>query len=390
MNVIAVGTAEQLAARLDAGEDARRYTYDPHAVEEVMIVVADTLAIEDEPVHKVRLLAFAAALGDMEKVQVLVDRGALRGARVLQSESTYLALHAAILQGNLPMVQLLVQSGVDPYAVVNGMSSVATASLYGTTDILQWLLQDAGLDAGADTGAVNADPLVLTVLLSPNPRVPAIELLLAHGASVFQNVRFVAPTGTGGVQITSFLSQVTMANVSSAVMALLLRSSGGTAPNDDWMRCFGELVEQGDEGDVMSVLQAQTKLQGYHYRHMEAMCAHVAARGREDFAAALGRALFVKERDPRRTLVQFRSTTRPPILAERRRQMEEGRRVQDAAASAAGTAAPSAQSMPAEALPGVAAAPEARRGTKRAWGVSGGGAAAPPAQRPRGFSLAHS
>jgi ankyrin repeat protein len=89
-------------------------------------------------------LHFAAADGDVESVELLLDRGAKINAA---TEDGWTALHFACLQGDEGLVQLLLDRGADvSMTTATGLSASSIAMSEGDREIVELLL-DRGASA---------------------------------------------------------------------------------------------------------------------------------------------------------------------------------------------------------------------------------------------------
>ncbi len=89
-------------------------------------------------------LHFAAADGDVESVNLLLDRGAKINAA---TQDGWTALHFACLRGDKGLVQLLLDRGADvSMTTTAGVSALSIATSEGDRDIIELLL-DRGASA---------------------------------------------------------------------------------------------------------------------------------------------------------------------------------------------------------------------------------------------------
>ena len=83
-------------------------------------------------------LHFAAADGDIESVNLLLDRGAKINAA---TQDGWTALHFACLRGDKGLVQLLLDRGADVgMTTMAGVSALSIATSEGDRDIIELLL----------------------------------------------------------------------------------------------------------------------------------------------------------------------------------------------------------------------------------------------------------
>ncbi|KAK2800668.1 hypothetical protein FQN50_008052 [Emmonsiellopsis sp. PD_5] len=123
----------------------------------------------------------AAEDGNLPLVQLFLDSGADLFAT--SAQRAY-AFHAACVGGNLSVVQLLLDSGADPYArcegpFVTALQAAAISPKEGSTAVVRFLL-DIGCDVNEQGGKIGS--ALQAAIYSAN--LPVVKLLLDRGANV--------------------------------------------------------------------------------------------------------------------------------------------------------------------------------------------------------------
>ncbi|WP_146117661.1 MULTISPECIES: ankyrin repeat domain-containing protein [Pirellulaceae] len=125
-----------------------------------------------------RSIEWAAAHGDADLCRCLLERGADPRGRLAEEPGVPTPFDHAVKNNNVGTAKVLIEYGVDPNDKSSrGVSPLHAAALQGNVEMCQLLL-----DHGADIhqSELGGTPL-LAALLSGNPQL--VELLLEHGAS---------------------------------------------------------------------------------------------------------------------------------------------------------------------------------------------------------------
>lgn len=121
-------------------------------------------------------LLWAAAHGNEDTVQALLDAGADREAATRRERQGALTLAAK--WNRVEVVQALLRRGLSPDRRDNiGWSALMWASLQGRTDVVRALL-----DGGASIGTVDSDGNTPLILAARRGRLETVKLLLSRGA----------------------------------------------------------------------------------------------------------------------------------------------------------------------------------------------------------------
>ena len=131
----------------------------------------------DRPSQKQKLLS-AARQGDVERVRLLLDRGA-----GIEGKDAYgqTVLHWAVRGGDVETVRLLLDRGADINAKNNdGVAPLHWATLGEDVETVRLLL-DRGADIEAKVGADGPTPLHWA---AGNGKVETVRLLLDRGADI--------------------------------------------------------------------------------------------------------------------------------------------------------------------------------------------------------------
>lgn len=310
------GDVDGAKACIDAGVRAGSFTNNDDDIDTVREASSQgALYRGTRRPKRVKVIDVAVANGDMQMVRMLAQKGALQKDVIGDTYNNTLSMHLAIDMGDLTMVQLLSDYGMEPYALYHGQTALDTACHTGRVSIVKWLLQDLGLSAGSSCFDPGSTPLA-RLIRRGDPTLEIVQLLLAYGATAFEHVA----VHDGGQQEQRFhpiLYAVRELHTPPAVVSILLQSTRGTVPTEYWMDAFEYLVETGEPRDIFDAIAAQRKLTPYNVQRIRDI--RNKARGVPATSLAeIDRGLFHAKQDPRGTLVSFRSRSRPPILAARR------------------------------------------------------------------------
>lgn len=263
------------------------------------------------------LLTMAVMDQNMDMAHMLIEEGAMIKTWYRDVEAgKQVPVHAAIVHNDLATVKLLIESGADPYACLYGTTSIQTACDLKRLEILRWLLEDVGLDAGI--AFKDCIPPLARMLDTGDPDIAVLRLLLAHGASPLEHRLHRSVDGCH--DFFDHLWFIEKGDFSPEVLTVLLSSTAREIPTRSWLDEVERFIRQeADPAHIFDILSVQRRLMPYHKAYIRAIGVE-QRESRPENANAIDRALFHVERDPRRTLLLHRTARRASTLAARRRQ----------------------------------------------------------------------
>ncbi|MGB6407213.1 MAG: ankyrin repeat domain-containing protein [Planococcus donghaensis] len=183
------GELETVAFLLEQGADPLKlddqlYTPIDVAVAEGQVEVVEFFldTLTSESYRKLSLLHVAAANGQTGSVRLLLDRNwAIDRPDPVRGERT--ALHWAVQEGHLDVIQLLVSNGADINKKYDyGMTPLYQAAADGNTNIVEYLL-DNGADIYAKSEA-GVTPLIIASCYFDSNQLETVKLLVERGADI--------------------------------------------------------------------------------------------------------------------------------------------------------------------------------------------------------------
>lgn len=137
----------------------------------VLLCIGQSAGAQDDA------LIAAARLGDLSRINVLIDRGADVDTREADGST---ALHWAAQHGHEPVLTALLDAGADPDASSRyGITPLALAATNGDTATVSLLL-----DAGADVNSTSREGQTALMSAALNGRAETIRVLLEAGAKI--------------------------------------------------------------------------------------------------------------------------------------------------------------------------------------------------------------
>lgn len=172
-------------ARINSG-DATGYTSLMFAagsanLEAVKLLLEKGVATDTQDDNGVTAITAAAWGGDMEVLKTILAKAGPESIKHVQWKSGQTALHLAAQKGNLPMVQFLLEKGLDKNSAAGAKAwtPVMEAAWYGKHDVVGHLA-----DKGADLNYVSKDEWTPLMISARKGDIVLANLLIEKGVDV--------------------------------------------------------------------------------------------------------------------------------------------------------------------------------------------------------------